>query len=76
MYLKLFFTWTGSSDEPNPECVVSSEILSNNSMEPSLLKYYVESNPKNVVKKEVQYFERLLKDLKSRKNNSFLVQKK
>ncbi|CAH1107964.1 unnamed protein product, partial [Psylliodes chrysocephalus] len=42
-YLKFGFTWTGSSDEPSPQCVVFSEILSKNSMKPSLLKRHFES---------------------------------
>jgi len=69
LYLKLGFTWTGSLDEPNPQCVVCSEILSNNSMKPSFLKRHLESKHKNLVNKELQYFERLLEDLNNRKNN-------
>ncbi|KAL4125866.1 hypothetical protein QTP88_010103 [Uroleucon formosanum] len=69
LYLKLGFTWIGSLDEPNPQCVVCSEILSNKSMKPSSLKRHLESKHKNVANKEVQYFERLLEDLKNRKNN-------
>lgn len=38
-------------------------------MKPSLLKRHFESKHKDLVKKEVQYFERLLEDFKSRKNN-------
>jgi len=38
-------------------------------MKPSFLKRHLESKHKNVVNKEVQYFERLLEDLKNRKNN-------
>lgn len=67
-YLKFGFTWTGSSDEPNPQCVVCSEILSKNSMKPSLLKRHLEGKHKELTKKELKYFERLLEDLKSRKN--------
>lgn len=69
MYLKLGFTWTGSLDEPNPQCVVCSEILSNNSMKPSFLKRHLESKHKNVVNKELQFFELILEDFKNRKNN-------
>jgi len=38
-------------------------------MKPSFLKRHLESKHKNVVNKELQYFERLLEDLKNRKNN-------
>ncbi|VVC36807.1 Hypothetical protein CINCED_3A018631, partial [Cinara cedri] len=63
------FTWTGSLYEPNPQCVVCFEILSNDFMKPSFLKRHLDSKHKNVVNKELQYFERLLEDLKNRKNN-------
>ena len=53
LYLKLGFTLTGSSDEPNPQCVVFSEILSNKSMKSSLLKRHFESKQENLVKQGV-----------------------
>lgn len=37
-------------------------------MKPYLLKRHFESKHENLVKKELQYFERLLEDLKIRKN--------
>jgi len=66
-YLKFGFTWTGSSDEPSPQCVVCSEILSKNSMKPSLLKRHFESKHGNLVNKDLEYFKRLLEDLNCRK---------
>ncbi|VVC27137.1 Tetratricopeptide repeat,Tetratricopeptide repeat-containing domain,Tetratricopeptide-like helical [Cinara cedri] len=67
-YLKLGFTWTGSLDEPNLQCVVCSKILSNNSVKQSFLKRHLESKHTNLVNEELQYFERLLEDLKNMKN--------
>ncbi|CAH1114605.1 unnamed protein product [Psylliodes chrysocephalus] len=67
-YLKFGFTWTGSSDEPSPQCVVCSEVLSKNSMKSSLLKRHFESKHGNLVNKDLEYFKRLLEDLHSRKS--------
>lgn len=68
-YLKFGFTWTGSSDEPTPQCVVCSEILSKNSMKPSLLKRHFESKHGMLANKDLEYFKRLLEDLTSRKSS-------
>ena len=47
---------------------VCSETLSNKCMNPSLLKRHFEIKHENLVKKKLRYFERLLEDVKSRKN--------
>lgn len=68
-YLKFGFTWSGSADEPSPQCVICSEILSKNSMKPSLLKRHFESKHGNLINKDFDYFKRLLEDLNSRKSS-------
>lgn len=66
-YLQFGFTWTGNFNEPNPQCVICNEVLSQNSMKPSLLKRHFETKHAVLKDKPLSYFERSLEDLKTRK---------
>ncbi|XP_069051373.1 LOW QUALITY PROTEIN: zinc finger BED domain-containing protein 5-like [Lepisosteus oculatus] len=66
-YLNFGFTYTGTEEEPRPQCVVCYEILSNESMKPAHLSPFTTKHAL-LKDKPVDFFQRKLKDLKQRKS--------
>lgn len=67
-YINLGFTFTNVNDEPRPQCVICFEILSNQSMKPSLLKRHFNTKHSALQNKNKDYFVRkstLMKDTKN-----------
>ena len=64
----LGFTWSGSEAAPLPQCVFCKEVLANDGMRTCKLRRDIETKPKNVVHKPVEFFERKRDDLQSQKS--------
>lgn len=67
-YINLGFTFTNVNDEPRPQCVICLEILSNQSMKPSLLKRHFNTKHSTLQNKSKDYFVRKLTGMKNTKN--------
>lgn len=71
-YMALGFTWTGENTCQLPLCIVCGKKLANTAMVPIKLKRHFTSNHSNLSKKNVDYFQRLLK---SQNNQSRVFEK-
>ena len=67
-YLSFGFICRGSEDEQKSQCVLCSEILSNESMNPAKLCLHFETKHKEHTNKPVEYFQRRWQELLSRQN--------
>ena len=69
-YLELGLTIAPCSEQsPRPLCLVFSQILSNETMEPSKVARRFHSNHSNLERKPLEYFERLSSNKGSKKAN-------
>lgn len=69
-YLEFGFTVAPCTEEsPRPLCLVCSQVLSNDAMKPSKLARHFQSKHSNLESKPVEYFQRLLSEMKSQKNH-------
>lgn len=68
-YLKLGFFWTGDIEEPNPQCVLCYQVLSNDAMKPSKLKRHFQSRHEQFTKKPLEFFKRKCSELNASKRN-------
>lgn len=59
-YINFGFTVINVSNEPRPQCVICFEILSNQSMKPSLLKHHLSTKHSMLENKPKDYFVRKL----------------
>nr|XP_006005906.1 PREDICTED: zinc finger BED domain-containing protein 5-like [Latimeria chalumnae] len=50
------FTWTGAGEYPQPQCVLCGEVLSNNSLKPSLLRRHLETKHEQHKDKPPEFF--------------------
>ncbi|XP_026818962.1 protein FAM200B-like [Rhopalosiphum maidis] len=66
-YINIGFTVIDVSNEPRPQCVICFEILSNQSMKPSLLKRHLSTKHSTLENKPNDYFVRKLSEMKSTK---------
>jgi hypothetical protein len=57
-YLSFGFTFSGDKNKPVPQCVICSEILSNNSMKPYLLERHFNTKHAHLKDKSIDFFER------------------
>ncbi|XP_063786065.1 protein FAM200A-like [Pseudophryne corroboree] len=70
-YLDIVFTSVDVNHEERPQCVLCLKILSTESMIPSKLRRYLETNHPNMAKKPRDFFSRKLKELKGQKGTFF-----
>lgn len=66
-YINIGFTVKDVSNKPRPQCVICFEILSNQSMKPSLLKRHISTKHLTLENKPKDYFVRKLSEMKSTK---------
>ncbi|XP_064420082.1 zinc finger BED domain-containing protein 5-like [Latimeria chalumnae] len=57
-YIEMGFTWTGAGEYPQPQCVLCGEVLSNNSLKPSLLCRHLETKHEQHKDKPPEFFKR------------------
>ncbi|XP_031330321.1 zinc finger BED domain-containing protein 5-like [Photinus pyralis] len=67
-YINIGFTVTDVNNEPRPQCVICFEILSNQSMKPSLLNRHLTTKHNALVNKPKDFFIRKLSEMKGTKN--------
>ncbi|XP_067126358.1 zinc finger BED domain-containing protein 5-like [Centruroides vittatus] len=72
-YLQLGFHFTGDESEPKPLCVICNEVLANSSLKPSLLRRHIETKHPTHKDKPLEYFKRILADIKKCSLSSFLT---
>ncbi|KFM59233.1 Zinc finger BED domain-containing protein 5, partial [Stegodyphus mimosarum] len=66
-YISISFTWNGGEMDPQPQCVVCGELLSNQSMKPPFLKRHLEYKHTNLKNKSEEYLKRKLSEFKNSK---------
>ncbi|CAI6358779.1 unnamed protein product [Macrosiphum euphorbiae] len=66
-YINIGFTAIDVSNEPRPQCVICFEILSNQSMKPSLLNRHLSTKHSTLKNTPKDYFVRKLSEMKSTK---------
>jgi hypothetical protein len=66
-FLTVGFTFSGSEDEPLPQCVLCGQVLANESMKFNKLKRHLETKHADASGKPLSYFERSLTSLKQQK---------
>ena len=63
-YLSFGFSWSGTEQEPRPQCVVCSDVLSNECMKPAHLKRHLTTQHAVLKDKPIAFFQRKLDELK------------
>ncbi|XP_064416538.1 zinc finger BED domain-containing protein 5-like [Latimeria chalumnae] len=58
-YIEMGFTWTGADEYPQPQCVLCGEVLSNNSLKPSLLRRHLETKHEHHKDKPPEFFKQM-----------------
>lgn len=66
-YITLGFPYTGNANFPQPQCVICAQVLSNNSLKPSLLGRHLETKHANLKNKPREFLERHLRLLSNTK---------
>ena len=66
-YITLEFTYIGSKDFPQPQCVICANVLSHNCMKPSFLRRHLETKHAHLKNKPREFFERELRQLSTSK---------
>lgn len=66
-YLSLGFTYSGTENEPKPQCVICFEILSNEAMKPAKLRRHLETKHPDCKSKPAEFFKIKLGELKNSK---------
>ena len=66
-YITLGFTYIGSKDFPQPQCVICAKVLSHNCMKPAFLCRHLETKHAHLKNKPREFFERELRQLSTNK---------